>query len=719
MEIKRDILWRVYLCFLLVVLVCIVIVGKAFYIQQVQGQYWESMSDSLHQKIQEIAADRGTIYSDNGQMLSTSIPQFDIYIDFEADGLREKNGKRFTENVDSLSYGLAELFKDRTASVYKQLLKEGYRKGNRYFALKKGISYREYQKLQELPLVREGRNKSGFIADTKNIRLNPYQLLAYRTIGMNRENSQKVGLESTYDSVLKGTPGKRLVRFIAGGVAVPVDESADIDPENGRDILTTIDTHIQEITENALMKMMVDNQASHGCAIVLEVKTGKIKAIANLGRTESGNYWENFNYAVTPTEPGSIFKLATMLSLLEDKKASLSDPINLHGGHWAINGRVVNDAENHGNVANVKEAFEVSSNVGMAELVYNAYRNNPMQFINHLKKIGLGNLTGVDIEGERQPFLYTPQSKLWSATTLPWMAFGYNTLISPLGIAMLYNAVANNGVMMQPYLVSAFAKEGNITKQIEPKVLRTIADSPVIAQLHSLLWGVCNEPHGTGYTLLKDLPFQLCGKTGTALVADGKNGYSSKIYQSAFAGYFPADNPQYTCVVEIVNKPQAAKYYGAAVAGPVFKEIAERLYTLYVRRNNPNHYAALDSLKTLNKPYSFAGSTEALSTVASQLGLKFKRTSSDDQLWSRFYNNNLSDNYLEPLSMGNDRYNKDIKGKKMPDLNGLGLKDALYLCEGLGLKVNVEGFGRVTKQSLASGTAIERGQVIKIELDQG
>ncbi|HTN35904.1 MAG TPA: penicillin-binding protein [Arachidicoccus sp.] len=719
MEIKRDILWRVYLCFLLVVLVCIVIVGKAFYIQQVQGDYWESMSDSLHQKIQETPADRGTIYSENGQMLSTSIPQFDIYIDFEADGLREKNGKRFSENLDSLSYGLARLFKDRTADVYKQLLKDGYKRGSRYFSLKKGISYRTYQQLQELPLVREGRNKSGFIAETKNIRLNPYQILAYRTIGMNRRNSQKVGLEATYDSVLKGSPGKRLVRFIAGGVAVPVDESADIDPVNGKDIITTIDTHIQEITENALMKMMVSNEAVHGCAIVIEVKTGKIRAIANLGRTASGNYWENFNYAVTPTEPGSIFKLATMLALLEDKKTSLNAPIDLRGGHWTINGRTVNDAENHGNVANVKEAFEVSSNVGMAELVYNAYKDNPMQFINHLNKIGLGKVTGVDIEGERHPFIYTPQSKLWSATTLPWMAFGYNTLISPLGIAMLYNAIANNGVMMKPYLVSAFANEGNITKQIEPTPLRTVADSAVVKQLQACLYGVCNEKHGTGYTLLKGLPFELCGKTGTALVADGKNGYSSKIYQSAFAGYFPADNPQYTCVVEIVNKPHAARYYGAAVAGPVFKEIAERLYTLFVRRNNPNHYAGLDSLKKGNATYSYAGNTTSLTTVASAMGWKFERTSKDDPIWSRFYNNSQQVNYIEPLGTVKEGFKEGIKGNKMPDLDGLGLKDALYLCEGLGLKVNVDGFGRVAKQSLAAGAPIERGQVINIGLGAG
>ena len=717
MEIKRDILWRVYLCFLLVVLVCVVIVGKAFYIQQVQGSYWESMSDSLHQKIQEIDADRGTIYSDNGQMLSTSIPQFNIYIDFEADGLREKNGKRFTENLDSLSYGLANLFKDKTASMYKQQLKEGYRKGSRYYSLKKGISYRKYQKLMELPLVREGRNKSGFIAETKNIRLNPYHILAYRTIGLNRSNSQKVGLEATYDSVLKGTPGKRLVRFIAGGVAVPVDESADIDPENGKDIITTIDTHMQEITENALMKMMVSNEATHGCAIVLEVKTGKIKAIANLGRTPDGNYWENFNYAVTPTEPGSIFKLATMLALLSDKKTSLSDPIDLHGGHWPINGRVVNDAESHGNVENVKEAFEVSSNVGMAELVYKNYKDNPMQFINHLNKIGLGSLTGVDIMGERHPFIYTPQSKLWSATTLPWMAFGYNTMISPLGIAMLYNAVANNGVMMKPYLVSAYAKEGQITRQIQPTALRRIADSTVVSQLQSLVYGVCNDKHGTGYRLLKDLPFELCGKTGTALVADGKNGYGSKIYQSAFAGYFPADDPQYTCVVEIVNKPHAAKYYGAAVAGPVFKEIAERLYTLFVRRNNPNHYAALDSLKKVDNRFSYVGKTSSFKTIANTLGWRYAPTGKKSAaVWSRYYNNDQPVSYLSPLGAEQKGFEQGLKGNKMPDLNGMGLKDALYICEGLGLKVDAKGFGRVSSQSLVAGAPVERGQVIRLEL---
>ncbi|HEY0298862.1 MAG TPA: penicillin-binding protein [Arachidicoccus sp.] len=709
MDVKRDILWRVYLCFIVMILVSAVIIGKAFYIQQIQGAYWEGMSDSLHQKIQEITADRGTIYSDNGQMLSTSIPQFDVYIDFGADGLRDKNGKRFKENLDSLSIGLAALFNDKSSDAYKQELLDGYRREVRYYQLMKGVNYRQYQALQKLPLVREGRNKSGFIAEVKNIRLNPYQMLAYRTVGLDRENSQNVGLEATYDTLLKGTPGKRLVRFIAGGVAIPIDEAADIEPQNGKDVVSTLDIHMQEIAENALMKMMVGNQSQHGTAIVIETKTGQIKAIANLGRRPDGNYWEDYNYAITPTEPGSVFKLATMLALLSDGKTSLNAPVNLEGGHWTVNGRTVNDAEDDENANTVLQAFEASSNVGMAKLVYGAYRDQPMQFINHIKKLGLGDLTGVDIAGERRPFISTPGSKVWSATTLPWMAFGYNNSISPLGIAMLYNAIANNGKMMKPYLVSDIAYDGNVVKHVEPVQTRVVADANVVKLLQACLYGVCNDPHGTGYTLLKDLPFKLCGKTGTALVANGSHGYADKIYQSAFAGYFPADNPQYTCVVEIVNSPHSHIYYGAAVAGPVFKEIAERLYTLYVRRNNQLQYAALDSLKPEKSIYNYIGSSTELETFANNFGIKYSGNVSSNIPWATLSSDSSSANKLIPQVLAS--------GKAMPNLSGMGLKDALYLCESLGLKVNVKGVGRVAQQSLASGVAVENGQRINISLN--
>jgi cell division protein FtsI (penicillin-binding protein 3) len=384
------------------------------------------MSDSMHTRIEEVEAERGTIYSEDGQMLSTSIPQFNLYIDFKADGLIENGGKLFKQNVDSLSICLAHLFKDRSVTEYKSLLSKGYKKGNRYFALKKKVSFEEYQQLKEFPLIRLGKNKSGFIAEVQSIRLNPYQLLAFRTIGLERQNAQKVGLEQTYDTLLRGTAGKRLVRYISGGIAVPVNEEYDIEPKNGKDIVVTIDSRIQEITENALMNMMMKNEAEHGCAIVMEVKTGKIKAIANLGRRPNGAYWEDFNYAMTPSEPGSTFKLATMISVLEDKKFSLNSNVNLEGGVWHINRRTVYDSEKHGQTnVTVKRAFELSSNVGMAKLAYASYASDPSRFISHLKALRLNVRTGIDLYGERPPFVDHPGSKYWSATTLPWMAFGY------------------------------------------------------------------------------------------------------------------------------------------------------------------------------------------------------------------------------------------------------------------------------------------------------
>lgn len=704
MEIKKDILWRVYLCFIAIALVCACVIGKAFYIQQLQGAYWRNTSDSMHTRIEEVDAERGTIYSEDGQMLSTSIPQFDVYIDFRADGLIQNNGKLFKENVDSLSICLANLFKDKSAKEYESLLRKGFASKNRYFSLKKKVSFDQYQQLKNFPLVRLGKNKSGFIADVQNIRLNPYQLLAFRTIGLERQNAQKVGLEQTYDSVLRGTTGKRLVRYISGGVAVPVNEDYDIEPKNGKDIVTTLDSRIQEITENALMKMMVQNEAEHGCAIVMEVKTGKIKAIANLGRQKDGSYWEDFNYAMTPTEPGSTFKVATMLSILEDKKYNLNSIINLEGGKWNINGRTVYDAEEHvQSIVTVKRAFELSSNVGMAKLAYSSYASNPMQFINHLKSLHLDTTTGIDLYGERPPFIDHPGSKYWSATTLPWMAFGYNVLVTPLHICMLYNAVANNGEMMRPYLLNAVQQEGKIIRQTQPHPVEKICDSTTLQQIRECLEGVCSEPGSTAYKLFKGESYSVAGKTGTALVANGRRGYADHIYQSSFAGYFPADNPQYTCVVVIKNKPHAALFYGASVAGPVFKEIADRLTTL----NSPLPDSAqyLDAKADKNEKYNYAGYQPDIKTVLAAMHVAYKDSAKTE--WARM-SNNQSQAVLSDMT---------VSKKTMPSLNGLGLKDALFICENAGLVVQVEGVGKVSNQSIAAGAAIAKGQQIKLELN--
>ena len=499
MEVKRDILWRVYLCFLGIVALSLVVLGKVVYIQRVQGAYWRGLSDSLHQKFVELDAERGTIYSDDSSMLSTSIPWFNIYIDFGADGLREKNGHRFTSNLDSLSLCLSALFGDRSAKTYKKELLKGYQANDRYYLLQPNVTFEKYCKLRNFPLVREGRNKSGFIPEVVNKRLNPFGLLANRTIGLARTNAQNVGLERTYDTLLKGETGRRLVRYIAGGAYIPV-EGYEIESVNGRDIVTTLDVNVQDIAENALLRELQEDQAEHGTCIVMEVATGKIKAMANLGQQTDGTYWEDMNYAIRATEPGSTFKLATLLSLLEDKKVALSNTVDLDGGSWKIAGRTVYDAEPHASrTFTVKEAFEISSNVGMAKLAVAHYSANPNQFINHLRSLHLDRPTGVDLAGESTPILITPRSRTWSATALPWMAFGYEVLITPLNTLTLYNAVANNGRMVKPYLVSSIQESGVTIKENQPTTLmEKICSDETLKQLQECLNGVCSDREGTG-----------------------------------------------------------------------------------------------------------------------------------------------------------------------------------------------------------------------------
>jgi cell division protein FtsI (penicillin-binding protein 3) len=702
-EVKRDILWRVYLSYILVVLACVAIFGKAVYIQQVQGAHWRSMSDSLHQKLEEIEADRGTIYSEDGQMLSTSIPQFDIYLDFRVASLREKNGQLFRQNLDSLSESLANLFHDQSAGEYKAMLQRGYDDEEGYFLLKKKISFREYEQLRKFPLFRMGRYKSGLIANEKTIRLNPYQMLAFRTIGLARD-SNKVGLEMTYDSLLRGRNGKQFVRKIAGGVSVPVDDTYEIEPETGKDIVSTIDVFIQEVTENALMKMMVKNEAQHGCAIVMETKTGKIKAIANLGKRTEGVYWEDFNYAISPTEPGSTFKLATMMALLEDKKVKLTDIVNIENGVWKINGQTVFDSEQRGEYeVTVKKAFEKSSNVGMAKMVWANYANNPNQYLNHLKKMRIDTLTGIDLAGERAPTVFRPGHKLWGPTTLPWMAFGYNLAITPMQTLSLYNAVANGGKMMRPYLVSAVKEEGVPLRAFGSKVVdEKICSDETLRLLKECLEGVCIE--GTAAKLFKGTPYKVAGKTGTALVANGKNGYSEQIYQASFAGYFPAENPQYTCLVVIVNKPHAVAHHGADVAGPVFKEIADRLYSTYIRQPATQMAQVTKADSSL---YRYAGLRKELALIGSQLNLHLVDSTSRNTDWT--------------IASGKNNQvilsSKSINAQSMPDIKGMVLKDVVYLCENMGLKVNARGKGKVMIQSVQPGQPIAKGQVIEVQLN--
>jgi cell division protein FtsI (penicillin-binding protein 3) len=454
------------------------------------------------------------------------------------------------------------------------------------------------------------------------------------------------------------------------------------------------------------MKMMIGNEAQHGVAMVMEVKTGKIKAIANLGKIRDGYYAEDLNYAITPSEPGSTFKLVTLMQALEDGKVTLNTSINLEGGVWQVAGRTVYDSEKHGKFqATVLEAFEESSNVGMAKIAVNNYTNNPSAYFKHLSRLRLDSLSGIDLVGERRPQITRPGDELWGPTTLPWMAFGYNIAIAPIQTLSVYNMVANNGVMMRPYLVNSIQEEGRIIKTITPKVYNAQVYSPATIKAAQIaLEGVCIN--GTGKTLFKNSPYKVAGKTGTALVANGNKGYADKIYQSSFAGYFPADNPQYTIVVIIKNKPHAYPFYGASVAGPVFKEIADRLYVTYIQ--NKMDKAPSFNLKD-SQLFNYTIAKTSLDAIAKQLSMPYQDSTPSNADWTKVQGSGRALKAGQQLQMASD--------STMPDISGMKLKDALWLCEKKGLIVKCSGKGKVIRQSILQGQYIQRGQQITIELN--
>jgi cell division protein FtsI (penicillin-binding protein 3) len=698
----------VYLCFLGIILLGAVVIGRAFYIQQVEGSYWKSMGDSLHLKYVPLIAERGTIFSEDGNMLSTSIPIFDVYVDFGADGLREKNGRRFKEHLDSLSFCMANLFGDKKKSEYKKEMQAAYKNRDRYYPLKKKISFVEYAQLREFPLVRLGRNKSGFIIDPRDKRINPYVLLANRTIGLSRENPKlNVGLEQSYDSLLRGSPGQRLMRYIAGAY-MPV-EGAEVEPENGKDIITTLDTYIQDVAQVALMRMMVGNNSLHGTAIVMETATGKIKAIANLGKQADGSYAEDLNYGIgKATEPGSIFKLATLLSLFEDKYVNKETIVDCEGGAKLFYGLRIKDAHMGIGAITVKDAFLRSSNVAFAKLAEQFYHNDPTRFVDHLHRLRLDTITGVDITASSgKPTIKRPTNRSWSRTTIPYMAHGYEELVTPLHMLMLYNAVANNGTMMKPYLVKAVTEYGVNVRTTKPQVLvDKICSDETLKQLKECLEAVVDSAHGTGHKVLFDSAYSIAGKTGTAVTALDNRGYNkgNKIYQASFIGYFPAQQPRYTVAVVIQNSNQSRFIYGADVSGKVFKEISDKIYARYLSNKKFIAPLAPDTMK-----YNYYGMKNELNAISGGLDLAITDSATGGSWRQMVLQHNQA--------MMNLPVSTQSAAQVMPSVIGMGLKDAVYLMENKGLRVVASGRGRVSNQSLVAGTRFSKGQTVTISLN--
>lgn len=567
---------RILLLSLLPVLMGLAVALRLLQLIFVDGPEWRAQSEQLAIKEMEIPAGRGNIYSSDQKLLATSMPVFDLYMDPIS-----VTDKDWNEGIKGLTTGLAKYIPQKSAAGWHSYLTDARSSGNRYVILSKNASYNTLVALQKLPIFGLGRYRGGLIAEQKNFRKMPLDKIAERTIGYDKPTST-AGLEGAFSHVLNGKNGSKMMQRIAQGNYKPLHDGYLIQPRDGRDIVTTIDTRIQDITHHALLGAVETFEADHGTAVVMDVATGEIKAIANLGRNSRGHYYEKRNYAVwESTEPGSTFKLASLLALLEDGKADTNTMVDTKNGIWRVYGQTVRDANvaygraGYGKIP-LSEVFARSSNVGFAKLVNDLYGDDPEQFVNRLYKFGLHKPLSMEIKGEGKPYIPHPDDAKWSGITLPWMAFGYETSLTPLQILTLYNAVANDGVVVKPFLVKEIREHGRRVQSIEPTILNpSLCSDETLAKAKVLLEKVVSE--GTARNIHNE-NYRIAGKTGTCRLEYWKQDEAPK-YQASFAGYFPADAPKYSVVV-VVNSPNPdIGYYGSKVAAPVVKQIADKLYT--------------------------------------------------------------------------------------------------------------------------------------------
>ncbi len=703
MNFRRDILWRVYLAFFVTCVFGVMIMVYAFRIQFVEGDKWRTLASELSTSYQTIEATRGNIYSDDGSLLATSIPVYDIRMDMKAAGLKSAD---FNNGVDSLAYLLSKTFPTYKKVEFLRKLKQAHIDGKRYFLVKRNVSYSQVKAMQNWPLFRLGKYKGGFIVIEKERRQQPFKQLARRTIGYSRRGVAPVGLEGAYDKILSGIGGKRLMQKVSGGQWIPVNYDNEIEPENGKDVYTTIDINIQDVAENALLKALIEHNAENGCAVLMEVKTGRIKAIANLtrkGNSETKVYNETYNYAVGESaEPGSTFKLASLIALLESGVADLDDSIDIEGGKTMFFEHIMKDSERSAaGKLTLQQSFEKSSNVGISKLVVQHFAQNPEKFTTLIKKLGINKPLGLQIYGEGTPRIKSSEDSDWSGITLPWMSIGYEVTLTPLQILALYNAVANNGKMVKPSFAREVRHVGKLVERYETQVLnKSICSKETLKKVRQAMEGVVLR--GTARNL-RNKNYTVAGKTGTAQIADTKNGYR-KYYKSSFVGYFPADNPQYTCIVSI-NGASNGVYYGSAVAGPVFKEIADKVYAskldlhLDINERNLQVKDALPTPKVSRK--------EGVKEILNQIGISSQMAGEvDENQWVFTKKEKQSLKILE----------RKIVSGLVPDVTGMGLKDALFLIENAGLRVRFIGNGKVRKQSISAGKKILRGATIYLEL---
>jgi cell division protein FtsI (penicillin-binding protein 3) len=643
-----------------IVIMAVLISIKLFNIQWFQGDYYRKLAQQRTVKNFDIPANKGNIYSADGSLLATSIPEYTIRFDAKA-----PSSENFDKYVISLADSLATMF-DKSADQFEKELRKARSTQNRYHLIARKLSFSEYLHIKSFPLFKLGANKGGMITEQVTVRKHPVGLIANRTIGYERDGNQGKGLEYAFRKYINGKAGHSLMQKIAKNQWKPIRDVNELEPQDGYDIISTIDVFIQDIAHHALLKQLELYEADHGCVVVMETKTGEVKAISNLGRAEDGSYFETQNYAVAEShEPGSTFKLLDLIALLDDKKIDTSKVFNTNGGVITIRNKKVKDSHDGGyGSISLARGFEVSSNTVMVQAVMQNYKENPKQFTDRLSRYGLNKKIGIQLLGEGTSYIPQPNSNNWNALSLPWMAYGYGVSMTPLQTLSIYNGIANNGKMIKPIFVKEIKEWNKSIKKYEAEVINEkMCSDEALAKVKAVLANVVKK--GTGSKLYsKD--FSMSGKTGTAQVNYSK-GKENMYYASSFVGYFPADQPKYSCIV-VVHKPNTStnSYYGADVAGPVFKRIAQKIFT------------------------------DAPST-------------------NKFKNINTKSNVLNSKF---EVYNSKLQGNtnKIPDVKGLPAMDAIALLENLGLKVKFSGTGKVKKQSINAGTSFKKNQTITIEL---
>lgn len=697
----KNMILRFGIVYFIIVVAFILVVYKIVVIQTVERDNWLAIQEKSKKSNIIVKPKRGNIYSYDGKLMASSIPNYYVYMDMRTPALHEKGGKLFKENIDSVSVCLSNLFKDKTPQQYKTALTNAYnKKEGRFLLYSKRIPYYELKELKTFPLFRLSRYKSGLITEEYVERVKPFGSLASRTIGdvyADEAKGGKNGLELYYNTLLTGKPGFSTRQKIAN----TWQETIEVEPEEGMDIITTIDIDIQDISEKALLDALRTYNAQSGYVILMETKTGEVKSIVNMQRNVDDSYSENWNGAVSDLmEPGSTFKIASLMVALEDGKVKMTDSVETGNGIYYFGKRAMRDHNHHkggyGKIT-VEEAIHASSNIGISRIIEENYRANRAEFIEKLHKMHIADSIKIDIPGAAAAKIYSPKER--PNMSLAWTSIGYETNMPPIYTLRFYNAIANDGKMISPIFVKSVNKDGQVVKSYKAETInRSICSSETLKKIQHAMLGVVEGKMGTGRNA-RSAHVRIAGKTGTAQISQGSRGYKSEgltRHVVSFCGYFPADDPQYTGIV-VIREPRYAYISAGLMSGKAFKDIAER--TMALKSETKPKEITLDSIALASiAPTYKTGNMEALESVAKNLRLMGMLDNSNVTRQTDIYN------YL------------DKNESKIPNVKGMGAKDAVYILESLGLNVAIEGKGKVIQQSIDPGTTARKGRYILLKL---